>query len=413
MSNPVLFPHLFKVCKRNDMKLADRIERMEESKTILMARLTRELRAQGKDVITLSLGDLDFNTPDYIKQAAHKAIDDNYSHYPPVEGYTDLLDAIIEKFYHQTGFRYNHKNILVSNGAKHTLANVILALINPGDEVILPVPYWVTYNELINLAGGEQVYLRTGLEQDFKITAQQLEQAITERTKLIMLNNPGNPTGAVYSREELEQIAQVIARHKNVMVISDEVYDELVFDGEFVSLGVFPDIRDQLILVNGVSKTYAMTGWRVGFMAAPEWLTAACKKLQGQMTSGVNAIAQKAAAAALAGGEEIIKQRREMLRRRRDVIVQLLHKIEGVKFMPTRGSFYIFPDFSSYLGRSNGDKIIETTTDLALYLLETANVALVAGEAFGAQGFMRLSFAVDEDIIVKAMARVREALERL
>ncbi len=392
------------------MKLSDRILRMEESKTILMARLTRELRSQGKDVITLSLGDLDFNTPDYIKQAAHQAIDDNFSHYPPVEGYPDLLDAIIEKFYRQTGYRYHHKNILVSNGAKHTLANVIMALINPGDEVILPVPYWVTYNELINLAGGRQVYLYTGLEQEFKVTPGQLEEAITERTRLVLLNNPGNPTGAVYTREELEAIAQVLARHKHVMVISDEVYDQLVYEGEFVSMGVFPQIRDQLILVNGVSKTYAMTGWRVGFMAAPEWLTSACKKLQGQMTSGVNAIAQKATAAALWDGEEIINERRELLRRRRDVIVLHLQDIPEVKFMPTRGSFYIFPDFSAYIGRRAGDRVIGTTTDLALYLLDRAHVALVAGEAFGAPGFMRLSFAIDEAIIDEAMQRIKQAL---
>ncbi len=395
------------------MNLSDRIQRMEESKTILMARLTRQLRAEGKDVITLSLGDLDFNTPDYIKEAAHQAIDNNFSHYPPVEGYPDLLDAIIEKFYHLTGYRYNRGNILVSNGAKHTLANIILSLVNPGDEVILPVPYWVTYNELINLAGGKQVYLKAGLEQNFKITAAQLKEAITGRTKIIILNNPNNPTGAVYTQTELEQIAAVIAQHPHVMVISDEVYDQLVYEGQFVSLGQFSHIRDQLILVNGVSKTYAMTGWRVGFMAAPEWLVAACKKLQGQMTSGVNAIAQKAAAAALRDGEEIIKQRREILLHRRDRIIEHLRQIPGVNFLPTQGSFYIFPDFSAYLGLASGSKEIQTTTDLALYLLEEANVALVAGEAFGYPGALRLSFAVDEQVIDQAMERVKKALSKL
>ncbi len=394
-------------------RLSKRISRMAESKTILMARLTRELRAQGKDVISLSLGDMDFDTPEYIKQAAKQAIDQNYSHYPPVEGYPDLLDAIIDKFHAQTGYRYQRKNILVSNGAKHTLANVILALVNPGDEVILPIPYWVTYNELINLAGGRQVYLHTDLSTDFKITPQQLEKAITDRTKLVILNNPNNPTGAVYTYEELEALAGVISRYPHVMVISDEVYDQLVYDGEFVSLGRFDTIRDQIILVNGVSKTYAMTGWRIGFMAAPDWLISACKKLQGQMTSGANAVAQRAAMAALRGGQDIIRQRRETLRRRRDVIVQYLAQIPEVKFLKTQGSFYIFPDFSAYIGRKYKDYNITSTTDLALYLLREANVALVAGEAFGYEQAMRLSFAIDEEIIRTAMERIISALEKL
>ncbi len=394
-------------------RLSERVQRMAESKTILMARLTRELRAQGKDVISLSLGDLDFDTPEYIKQAAKQAIDQNYSHYPPVEGYPDLLDAIIDKFYSQTGYRYQRKNILVSNGAKHILANVILALVNPGDEVILPIPYWVTYNELINLAGGRQVYLHTDLSTDFKITPQQLEKAITDRTKLVILNNPNNPTGAVYTYEELEALAGVLSRYPHVMVISDEVYDQLVYDGEFVSLGRFDNIRDQIILVNGVSKTYAMTGWRIGFMAGPDWLISACKKLQGQMTSGANAMAQRAALAALRGGQDIIRQRRELLRHRRDVIVQYLAQIPEVKFLKTQGSFYIFPDFSAYTGRRYKDHDIASTTDLTLYLLREANVALVAGEAFGYPPAMRLSFAIDEEIIARAMKRIITALARL
>ena len=393
--------------------LSSRIQRMQESKTIEMARLTRKLRAEGKDVISLSLGDLDFNTPDYIKQAAKKAIDNNFSHYPPVEGYPDLLEAIINKFEAQSGHRYKRENILVSNGAKHTLANIIMATVEEGDEVILPVPYWVTYNELINLAGGRQVYLPTSLESEYKITAAQLEEAITPRTKLILLNNPNNPTGALYTYDELRDIADVAARHEHLLLVSDEVYDNIVYEGRFVSMASFGHIIDRLVLVNGVSKTYAMTGWRIGFMAAPQYLVAACKKLQGQMTSGANAIAQKAAAAALNSGEEIIEQRREILRSRRDTIIEELQKIEGVKFMPTQGSFYIFPEFDYYFGKSYKNHTINNSGDLSLYLLQEAYVAIVAGEAFGYDKAMRLSFATDEETIREAMKRVRAALDKL
>ncbi len=393
--------------------LSSRIQRMQESKTIEMARLTRKLRAEGKDVISLSLGDLDFNTPSYIKQAAKKAIDDNFSHYPPVEGYPDLLEAIINKFEAQSGYRYKRENILVSNGAKHTLANIIMATVEEGDEVILPVPYWVTYNELINLAGGRQVYLPTSLESEYKITAAQLEEAITPRTKLILLNNPNNPTGALYTYDELRDIADVVARHEHLLLVSDEVYDMLVYEGRFVSMASFGHIIDRLVLVNGVSKTYAMTGWRIGFMAAPQYLVAACKKLQGQMTSGANAIAQKAAAAALNSGEEIIEQRREILRSRRDTIIEELQKIEGVKFMPTQGSFYIFPEFDYYFGKSYKNHTINNSSDLSLYLLQEAHVAIVAGEAFGYDKAMRLSFATDEETIREAMKRVKNTLNKL
>ncbi len=395
------------------MLLSDRIQRMEESKTIMMARLTRQLRSQGKDVITLSLGDIDFNTPDYIKEAAKQAIDQNYSHYPPVEGYPDLIDAIINKFYSQTDYLYRPDQILVSNGAKHTLANIILATVNPGDEVILPTPYWVTYNELVNLAGGKQVYIRASIESNWKITAEQLEEAITPKTKLIILNNPNNPTGAVYSYQELAEIARVVARHPDVLLISDEVYDSLTYEQAFISMGVFNSIRRQLVLVNAVSKTYAMTGWRVGFMAGPKWLIAACKKLQGQMTSGVNAIAQKAAAAALRGGSQIIAERNEIMRRRRDVMFEYFEQIPKLKYVKTRGSFYAFPLFDEYLGTQYQDQIIESTTDLSMYLLQEANVAVVAGEAFGYPGAMRFSFAVDQEIIRKAMERIIDALKKL
>ena len=396
------------------MHLSDRVKRMEESKTILMARLTRELKAQGKDVITLSLGDLDFDMPDYIKQAAHQAIDQNYSHYPPVEGYGDLLEVISKKFYEQTGFSYGKEHLLVSNGAKHILANIILSLINPGDEVILPIPYWVTYNELINLAGGKQVYIKTSLENQFKVLPEQLESAITDKTKLIILNNPNNPTGTVYNYEELEQLAEVISKHKSVMIISDEVYDCLVFDGQFVSMGVFEQIRDQLILVNGVSKTYAMTGWRVGFMATTcTELVKGCKKLQGQMTSGVNAVAQRAALAALGSGKEIIDKRRKILCRRRELLTAHLRQLPNVRFMLTKGSFYSFPDFSAYIGKKTHGFEINSTSDLALYLLQEAQVALVAGEAFGAPGYMRISFATKLNIIEEAMNRINRALSKL
>ncbi len=395
------------------LPLADRVQRMEESKTIAMARMTRQMRSQGIDVITLSLGDLDFNTPGYVKQAAKQAIDDNFSHYPPVEGYPDLLDAIINKFYSQTGYQYRPEEILVSNGAKHTLANIILATVNPGDEVILPVPYWVTYNELVNLAGGKQVYLQSSLENGWKITAGQLEQAITPKTKLIILNNPNNPTGALYTYKELSEIAQVVARNPHVLLVADEVYDQLVYDGEFISMGVFDSIRRQLVLVNAVSKTYAMTGWRVGFMAAPKWLVSACKKLQGQMTSGVNAIAQKAAAAALRGGQEIIASRLEIMRERRDVMLQYFEQLPQVRIMPAQGSFYMFPVFDQYLGTTFEGEPVETTQDLSMYLLREAHVAVVAGEAFGFPGALRFSFAVDKDVIATAMERIITALAKL
>ncbi len=395
------------------MILSDRVQRMEESKTIMMARLTRQLRAQGKDVITLSLGDIDFNTPDYVKQAAKQAIDQNFSHYPPVEGFADLIDAIINKFYSQTDYLYRPEQILVSNGAKHTLANIILATINPGDEVILPAPYWVTYNELVNLAGGKQVYIKASIENNWKITAEQIQQAITPKTKLIILNNPNNPTGAVYTYQELAEIARVVARHPNILLISDEVYDSLTYEQPFISMGVFDSIRQQLVLVNAVSKTYAMTGWRVGFMAGPKWLVAACKKLQGQMTSGVNAIAQKAAAAALRNGQDIISERREIMRRRRDVMFEYFGQIPEIQYVKSQGSFYAFPVFDAYLGTEYEGKIIENTTDLSMYLLEQANVAVVAGEAFGYPGAMRFSFAIDQQVIRKAMERIIHALKLL
>ena len=395
------------------MQLSDRINRMEESKTILMARKTRELRAQGIDVLTLSLGDIDFNTPDYIKNAAKQAIDDNFSHYPPVEGYPDLLEAISGKFYKQTGHRYTNQEIIVSNGAKHTLANIILSTVNPGDEVILPVPYWVTYNELVNLAGGKQVYLMTTPENQWKILPEQLEQAITDRTKLVIFNNPNNPTGTLYNFYELEQIAEVISRHPDVLLVSDEVYDMLVYEDEFISMGVFDKIREQLVLVNAVSKTYAMTGWRVGFMAGPKLLVDACKKLQGQMTSGVNAIAQKAAAQALRGGHNIISERREIMRERRDVLFEYLEQIPGLKYIKTRGSFYAFPDFQQYLGAKFEGRTIATSADLSIYLLEQARVAVVAGESFGYQGGLRFSFATDKKIIREAMSRIIDALKKL
>jgi len=384
---------------------------LAESETIAMTRKSNELRKQGKDVISMSLGEPDFPTPDHIKEAAKRAIDDNYSHYAPVPGYPELRQAIAEKFRKENDLEYNVENIMVSNGAKHTLSNILMALLNPGDEVILPAPYWVSYREMVKIAGGVYKVIQTGIDNEFKITPEQLELAITDKTKVIIINSPSNPSGSVYSEQELKALAEVIKKHPGLFVISDEVYEHIIYEGEHFSLAQIGDIKEQVIVVNSVSKSYAMTGWRIGYMAAPEWLVKACSNLQGQVTSGANSVAQMAALAAITGPQEETFRMRDIFKRRRDLIVKSFESLNGVKVLKPRGSFYLFPDVSGLWGKQfNGRKIMDSN-DLSWYLLEEALVATVPGSAFGTPECIRLSYATSEENIIKAMSRISGVLK--
>lgn len=393
--------------------LSDRIKSLSVSQTIAMAQKSRELKAKGIDIISLSLGEPDFNTPDYIKEAAKRAIDDNWSKYPPVPGYQDLREEISAKFKKENGIDYTPDQIIVSAGGKHSLINVILSVINPGDEVILLAPYWVSYYDQVRLAGGIPVIIEAKLESDFKVTPAQIERAITPHTRLIIFNSPSNPTGMVYSRREIEQIARVVSRHEGVFVLSDEIYEHIIFEGEHVSMASYDFIYEQVVTMNGVSKGYAMTGWRIGYIGAPLWITKACNKLQGQFTSGVCSIAQRAALAALQGNGESQVIMREAFRRRRDLICSLLKDVEGLKLTVPQGAFYVMPDITWYLGMSNGETKVNTSDDLALYLLDKAQVATVGGDAFGAPDCLRISYATSDDLIIEAVKRIREALKIL
>jgi aspartate aminotransferase len=393
--------------------LSDRIKSLSVSQTLAMAQKSRELKARGIDIISLSLGEPDFNTPDYIKEAAKKAIDDNYSKYPPVPGYQDLREAISEKFRRENGINYTPDQIIVSAGGKHSLANVMMSIVNPGDEVIILAPYWVSYYDQVILAGGKPVVIKANVDTEFKVSAGQIEAAITPRTRLILFNSPSNPTGMVYSREEIESIARVVAKHEGVFIISDEIYEHIIFEGEHVSMASFDFVYDRVITVNGVSKGYAMTGWRIGYIGAPLWITKACNKLQGQFTSGVCSIAQRAALAALGGDGESQRIMREAFLRRRNIICGLLKDVEGLKVNVPQGAFYVMPDVTYYLGRSDDDIKIITSDDLALYLLDKARVATVGGNAFGAPGCMRISYATSDDLIVEAVGRIKTALKNL
>jgi aspartate aminotransferase len=393
--------------------LSDRIKSLSVSQTLAMAQKSRELKARGIDIISLSLGEPDFNTPDYIKEAAKKAIDDNYSKYPPVPGYQDLREAISEKFRRENGINYTPDQIIVSAGGKHSLANVMMSIVNPGDEVIILAPYWVSYYDQVILAGGKPVVIEANVDTEFKVSAGQIEAAITPRTRLILFNSPSNPTGMVYSREEIESIARVVAKHEGVFIISDEIYEHIIFEGEHVSMASFDFVYDRVITVNGVSKGYAMTGWRIGYIGAPLWITKACNKLQGQFTSGVCSIAQRAALAALGGDGESQRIMREAFLRRRNIICGLLKDVEGLKVNVPQGAFYVMPDVTYYLGRSDDDIKIITSDDLALYLLDKARVATVGGNAFGAPGCMRISYATSDDLIVEAVGRIKTALKNL
>ena len=393
--------------------LSDRVKSLAVSQTLAMAQKSRELKAKGLDIISLSLGEPDFNTPDYIKEAAKKAIDDNYSKYPPVPGYNDLRDAISMKFKKENGLNYSSDQIIVSAGGKHSLINVILSIVNPGDEVIILAPYWVSYYDQIILAQGKPVVVEAKLESDFKIRPDQLEAAITSKTRMVIFNSPSNPTGMVYTRKEMEGIARVIAKHEGVFVISDEIYEHIIFDGEHVSMASFDFIYDRVITVNGVSKGYAMTGWRIGYIGAPLWVAKACNKLQGQFTSGVCSIAQRAALAAVKGTGESQKIMREAFLRRRDLICGLLKEIKGLKVGIPQGAFYVMPDIGFYLGKSDGQTKIKTSDDLAMYLLDKALVATVGGDAFGAPTCIRISYATSDELLVEAIKRIKAALAKL
>jgi aspartate aminotransferase len=393
--------------------LSDRIKAMAASATLAMAQKSRELKAKGLDIISLSLGEPDFNTPDYIKEAAKKAIDDNYTKYPPVSGYNDLRAAVSKKFREENGINYSPDQIIVSAGGKHSLINVILSIINPGEEVIILAPYWVSYYDQIILAGGKPVVVEAALENDFKVRPEQIGIAITRKTRLIIFNSPSNPTGMVYTREEMEAIARVVQKHEGVFIISDEVYEHILFQGEHVSMASFDFIYDRVITVNAVSKAYAMTGWRIGYIGAPAWIVKACDKLQGQFTSGVCSIAQRAAMAALNGKDSSRQMMCDAFLRRRDLVCDLLKDIKGLKVRVPQGAFYVLPDISYYLGRTDGETTIRTSDDLALWLLDKAQVAVVGGDSFGAPGCIRISYANSDELLIEACKRIKSALEKL
>ncbi len=396
--------------------LSNRILNMAESETLAMTAKARELKAQGKDVISLSIGEPDFNTPEVVKEAAKKAIDDNFTHYPPVPGYQDLREAISAKFLRDNGLEYKPEQIVVSTGGKQALYQVVQVLVNPGDEVIIPTPYWVSYKEFVRLAGGTPIYVKTQLENDFKVTPEQLEAAITPKTKLIMFSSPSNPTGMLYTKEELKGIAEVVARHENLFVVSDEIYEHINFVGKHQSIAQFPEVKERVITVNGVAKGFAMTGWRIGFIGAPLVIAKACNKLQGQVTSATCSIAQKATVRAMlmdpTTSKDIIDMR-NIFQMRRDMVYKLLCDIPGLKVRMPQGAFYFFPDCSSYYGKSYNGTKIENSTDMAFYLLNEAGVATVMGSAFGDDSCIRLSYATSEDLLREALRRMKEALAKL
>lgn len=393
--------------------ISNRVQSLSPSQTLAMSQKSNELKAQGVDVINLSVGEPDFATPDHIKQAAKQAIDDNFTFYTPVPGYLSLRKAIAAKLKNENGLEYAPEQIVVSGGAKQSLCNVILSVINPGDEVVIPTPAWVSYVEMVKLAEGTNVLVPATIEQDFKVTPAQLEAAITPKTRMVLICSPSNPTGSVYTKDELKALVEVLAKYPDVLVLADEIYEHINFIGEFTSLASFPEIADRTIIVNGVSKAYAMTGWRIGFIAAPLWVAKATNKLQSQYTSGASSIAQKAAEAAYVGSQECVEQMRVAFQRRRDLVVSLAREIPGIKVNEPQGAFYLFPEVSSYIGKKFGDRVIANSGDLAMYLLEEGHVATVDGEAFCLPGYIRLSYATSDDNIREAMRRIKEALAKL
>ena len=393
--------------------LSDRLNRLSPSATLAMSQRSSELKAQGVDIINMSVGEPDFNTPDHIKAAAIAAVQDNWTRYSPVPGYPELKKAIVAKLKNENGLDYLPSQILCSNGAKQSVCNAIMALVNQGDEVIIPAPYWVSYPQMVLLAEGTPVAVPTTIEQDFKMTPEQLEQAITPRTRAIILCSPSNPTGSVYSAAELEALKDVLLKHERVMIIADEIYEHINYVGAHASMAQFPDIKDRVVIVNGVSKAYAMTGWRIGFIAAPEWVVKGCNKLQGQYTSGPCSVSQKAAEAAYTGAQECVEQMRQAFERRRDLIVRLAREIPGLEVNNPQGAFYLFPKCSSFFGKRDGERVINSSSDLAMYLLEVGHVATVGGDAFGSPECFRMSYATSEENIVEAMRRIADTLARL
>ena len=393
--------------------LSNRLNRLAPSATLAMSQKSSEMKAQGIDVINMSVGEPDFNTPDHIKEAAKKAVDDNWSRYSPVPGYPDLRKAVVEKLKRENGLDYSVSEILVSNGAKQAVCNAVMALVDDGDEVIIPAPYWVSYPQMALLAGGTPVHIPAGFEQDFKITPAQLEAAITPKTRMLILCSPSNPTGSVYSKEELKGLADVLKKHPEVYVLADEIYEHINYVGKHESIAQFPGMKEQTIIINGVSKAYAMTGWRIGYMAAPEWIVKGCNKLQGQYTSGPCSVSQKAAEAAYVLSQDCVEEMRVAFERRRNLIVELAKDIPGLEVNVPQGAFYLFPKCTSFYGKTDGERTINNSTDLAMYLLEVGHVATVGGDAFGDPECFRMSYATSDDNIREAMRRIKECLSRL
>lgn len=394
-------------------KVSDRINALAPSATLAMSQKSNELKAQGVDVINLSVGEPDFTTPDHIKEAAKKAVDENFSFYTPVPGYLSLRKAVSDKLKNENNLDYAPEQIVVGNGAKHALCNAIMALVNPGDEVVIPTPAWVSYMQMVILAGGENVLVPTTLHTNFKVSPEQLEAAITPKTRLVILCSPSNPTGSIYNYEELKALAAVIERHENVMVIADEIYEHINYVGAHQSLAQFESIKDRIVIINGVSKAYAMTGWRIGYIAAPTWVAKAVTKLQGQFTSGASSIAQKAAEAAYNGSQECVEVMRKAFMRRRDLIVGLMKEIPGIQINVPDGAFYLFPEVSSFFGKRYGDTVINDANDLAMFLLLEGHVATVSGDAFCCPGYLRLSYATSDENLVEAARRIKETLAKL
>lgn len=394
-------------------ELSNRLNRLAPSQTLAMSQKSGEMKAQGIDVINMSVGEPDFNTPDHIKEAAKKAVDENFSRYSPVPGYMDLRKAIVAKLKNENNLDYTTSEILVSSGAKQSVCNTVMALVNDGEEVIIPAPYWVSYPQMVKLAGGTPVIVNAGFEQNFKMTPEQLEAAITPKTRMLILCSPSNPTGSVYTKDELEALAEVIKRHDDLFVLADEIYEHINYVGKHESIAQFPGMKERTIIVNGVSKAYAMTGWRIGFIAAPEWIVKGCNKLQGQYTSGPCSVSQKAAEAAYTTSQECVETMRKAFECRRDLIVELAKEIPGLEVNCPQGAFYLFPKCSGFYGKSYEGKTINNSTDLAMFLLEEGHVATVGGDAFGDPECFRMSYATSDDNIREAMRRIKETLAKL
>ncbi len=393
--------------------LSIRLNRLQPSATLAMSQKSSEMKAKGIDVINLSVGEPDFNTPDHIKEAAKRAIDDNWSKYSPVPGYADLREAVAAKLKKENGLDYKTSEILVSNGAKQSVCNAVMALVDDGEEVIIPAPYWVSYPQMVLLAGGVPVHIPAGFDQNFKITPEQLEAAITPKTRMLILCSPSNPTGSVYSKEELRGLADVLLKHPDVYVLADEIYEHINYVGKHESIAQFPEMKEQVIVVNGVSKAYAMTGWRIGYIAAPEWIVKGCNKLQSQYTSGPCSLSQKAAVEAYVADQQCVEDMRKAFERRRDLIVKLVKEIPGLEVNVPDGAFYVFPKCKYYLGKTDGKHVIKDTNDFAMYLLEEGHVATVGGDAFGDPECFRMSYATSDENIIEAIRRIKECCEKL